>query len=142
MSTAIASRYGYPYEEFVDHMRAMKTVRQWEFTWRFGYLGPSRDNQAEVARTLEYFFDSYADQTEALFKAERFLSICDYTALHVSFFAGRNLVETEADGSVTAEPALLRAIHYIFTALASPRGTDPRKVVDLARSLKALELSL
>jgi hypothetical protein len=49
------------------------------------------------------------------------------------------MIDTEVDGSVCAEPALLRAIHHVFTALAGSRGTDPKKVLNLARTLKALE---
>src|SRR5262245_58711504 len=142
MSTAKASRYWYPYEEFADNMRAMRTVRQWEYTWKFGYLGHSHDNKAEIARTLEYFSDSYLDRAEALCKAELFLTICDYVALHASFFSSQGMIDTEVEGELCAESALLRAIHHVFTALAGARGTDPNKVLNLARALKALEEGL
>jgi hypothetical protein len=139
MSTATASIYAYPYEEFADNMRAMRTVRQWEYTSRFGYVGPSHDTESEIARTLEYFSDCYPDPAEAFRKAEQFLSICDYVALHLSFFSNKGMTDTEEGGSVCAEPALLRAIHYVFTALGGTRGTEPKKVLNLARTLKALE---
>src|SRR5579864_7192205 len=75
LSTSVDLRFRYPYEEFMDHVRAMKTVRDWEYTQRFGHVGTSQDSRANSARVVEYFSDSYSDSKEAVRKAELFLSI-------------------------------------------------------------------
>src|SRR5213595_3447403 len=97
VKTAVELRLRYPYEEFADHMKAMKTVRQWEHTSRFGELGGSQTSRANNARVLEYFFDCCADQTEAVHKAELFLSIYDYIGRNASLFSRKGLLEREAD---------------------------------------------
>src|SRR5437868_1729469 len=78
LSTSLDLQFRYPFEEFMDHVRAMKTVRDWEYTQRFGHLGTSQNSRANSARVVEYFSDSYPDQKEAVQKAELFLSIYDY----------------------------------------------------------------
>ncbi|MEY2429658.1 MAG: hypothetical protein QOJ40_2543, partial [Verrucomicrobiota bacterium] len=82
VKTAVELRFRYSYEEFADHLRAMKTVREWEYTSRFGHLGRVQTSMANSARIVEYFTDSYPDQKEAVRKAEIFLSINDYIARH------------------------------------------------------------
>jgi hypothetical protein len=60
----------------MDHVRAMKTVREWEYTLRFGHLGNSQSSRANNSRVVEYFSDSYVDQREAVQKAQ-FYGHCD-----------------------------------------------------------------
>ena len=136
--TTLALRFRYPYEEFADHIKAMRTVRQWEYTARFGHLGEVQTSQANSARVVEYFSDSYEDQKEALYKAELFLVISDYLARHTALFARKGLIEVEPAG-LSVEPALLRAVHHMFS---TPRqiGADPKKVIALARAFKDLEV--
>ena len=90
---AVELRLRYPYEEFADHLRAMKTVREWQYTSRFGHLGKLQTSMANSARTVEYFSDSYPDQKEAVRKAEVFLSINDYIARHAALFCRKDLME-------------------------------------------------
>jgi hypothetical protein len=137
VKTSVSANGSYSYEEFADHIRAMKTVRQWEYTSRFGYIGGSQTSQANIARALEYFIDTYDDQTEAVRKAERFLSVCDYIAKHTDFFSRRRMIDVENDGTLAVEAALLRAVHHVFTALETPETTDPKKVLGLAEAYQA-----
>ncbi len=133
-----ASRQSYSYEEFADHIRAMKTVRAWEYTSRFGHLGPEQSNRASSARVLEYFADSYPDQQEAIQKAELFLSINDYLGRHASLFSGTDLLELSEGGVLLVDPSLLRAIHHLFTSTLQPEAIAPRKVVALAKAFQAV----
>lgn len=131
----------YPYEEFADHVKAMKTVREWEYTSRFGHLGAAQTSRANAARVLEYFSDSYEDQKEAVHKAQVFLSVHDYIGRHVTLFARKGLLEQLEDGLLSVDPALLRAAHHIFTIRAEATRLDPKRVLALARAFKELEAS-
>lgn len=133
-NTLLRTQFAYSYEEFCDHMRAMKTVRQWEHTNRFGELGRDQTNRANNARVLEYFCDCYSDSSEALRKAEVFLSICDYFARNSAAFGGSGLMEKDKDGSFSVEPALLRAVHHVFTSSAPFEKVKPEKVLNLAKA--------
>jgi hypothetical protein len=138
VKTAIELRLRYPYEEFADHLRAMKTVREWEYTSRFGHLGRIQTSMANSARIVEYFSDSYPDQTEAVRKAEVFLSINDYIARHATIFSRKNLMEELEVNAFSADPALLRAVHYVFTAADRPASIFPKKVVSLAKAFQEI----
>lgn len=120
----------------------MKTVREWEYTSRFGHLGRLQTNQANSARVVEYFSDSYPDAKEALFKAERFLSINDYIARHAALFARKDLLQELGGNVFEVGPALLRAVHYAFSI--SPRAADlpPKRVLALARAFAMLDSAI
>lgn len=136
--TTLALRFRYPYEEFADNIKAMRMVRHWEDTSRFGHLGTAQTSRANSARVLEFFLDSCPDQKEAVYKAEVFLLICDYLARHTPIFARKGMVDLEEGSVISAEPALLRAVHYLFTAGARPPITHPKKVLSLARALNVV----
>ena len=138
MSTSVDLQFRYPYEEFMDHVRAMKTVRSWQDTQRFGHLGASQDSRANSARVLEYFSDSYLDPREALYKAELFLSIYDYIARNAVYFSRKDLVEELEAGRLSVSPALLRSVHFVFTLPSRPDMTNLRKLVSLARCFEEL----
>src|SRR5436305_11445197 len=70
LNAPLSLRLCYPYEEFADHMKAMRTVREWEYTSRFGHLGSDQTSRANSARVVEYFFHSYIDKQEAAHEAE------------------------------------------------------------------------
>jgi hypothetical protein len=116
----------------------MKTVRQWHYTQRFGDLGSSQDSHSHAARVVEYFSDSYGNAKEALAKAELFLSIHDYLARNASFFCKKGLLEEEDRGELTAEPTLLRAVHFVFSLGTASERVDARKVLRLARCFQDL----
>jgi hypothetical protein len=139
MNTPVAQRFGYSYEEFAGHLRAMKMVRAWEDTSRFGHLGDAQTARAHCARVVEYFSDSYEDPKEAVFKADIFLSIYDYIGRNAARLSRKDLMETLEGGMLSVEPALLRAVHHVFTVAAQPASTDPKKVLALALALKAIE---
>jgi len=122
----------------MDHVRAMKTVRQWQDTQRFGHVGASQDSRSNTARVVDYFSDSYPDSKEALGKAELFLSIYDYLARNAAFFSRKGLLEQLEQGLLEADSALLRAVHFMFSLGAVPERINPRKVVNLARCFKDL----
>jgi hypothetical protein len=128
----------YPFEEFCDHMRAMKTVRQWEHTSRFGELGKDQSNRANNARVLEYFCDCYPESGVAIRKAESFLSICDYFARNSLLFGKHGFMEKDRDGVFSVEPALLRAVHHVFTSCTSFGRVLPDKVIDLAKAFEQI----
>jgi hypothetical protein len=134
------ARFPYSYEEFAGHLRAMKTVREWEFTSRFGYVGQSQTTQANTSRVIEYFTDSYTNPAEALHKAEMFLSISDYLVRYAEVFGKRKLIDREADGSMSVDSALLRAVHYLFTSVSRPAEVEAGKVMDLARAIGELKI--
>lgn len=135
----MSPRFEYPFEEFSDHTKAMKTVRAWQYTVLFGHLGTDQTDWANRARVVEYFCDSYPNQKEALYKAERFLVICDYLARHTDFFTREGLLESEHDTLLSVDPALLRAVHLLFTSGEEPAVATPKEVLSLAWTLKNIE---
>jgi len=139
LKTSEAAWFRYPYEEFADHVKAMKTVRDWEFTSRFDHLGTVQTSRANNARVVEYFSDSYADPKEAVGKAELFLSIYDYLGRHALVFSRKDLMERLEGNLFSVEPSLLRAVHYLFIVAARPASVDPKRVVNLAKALGAIE---
>jgi len=135
----LEAAFPYPYEEFADHMKAMKTVRTWEHTSRFGHLGDDQSSRANTARVVEYFFDTYVDKKEAVHKAEILLSIYDYIGRNAEIFIKKGLVETLAGGPFSVESSLLRAVHHIFTVVERPASVDPRNVIALATAFEVFE---
>lgn len=135
----MAPVFRYPFEEFSDHIKAMKTVREWEYTSRFGHLGRLQTSHANSARVVEYFSDSYPDSKEALFKAERFLSINDYIARHAALFVRKDFVEELAGNEFSVGPALLRAVHYAFSTSPRAAGLPPKRILALARAFAMLD---
>jgi len=123
----------------MDHVRAMRTVRDWEYTQRFGHLGSAQNSRANGARVVEYFSDSYSDQKEAVRKAELFLSIYDYIGRNAAFFCRKGLVEELASSLLSVDPALLRAVHFVFTLSDKPQNIHLKRVWNLARAFKELE---
>jgi hypothetical protein len=139
LKTSPAPTFCYPYEEFADHVRAMKTVREWEYTARFGHLGSAQTSRANNARVVEYFSDSYADPKEAVSKADVFLSIYEYLGSHAVLFSRKGFMERVEGTVFFVEPSLLRAVHHLFTVAARPAGVDPKRVLNLARAVSAIE---
>lgn len=139
MNTSVDLQVHYAFEEFMDHVRAMKTVRNWQYTQRFGHLGNSQDSRANSARVLEYFADSYHDQKEAVHKAELFLSIYDYIGRNSSYFSRKGLVEISEDGMLSVAPALLRSVHLVFNISTKSNTVSAKKLFNLARCLQELE---
>ena len=124
----------------MDHVRAMRTVQEWEHTLRFGHVGKHQTSRANNARVLEYFSDSYPDQKEALVKAELFLSISDYIGRNAVFFSKRRLLEDLGHGLLRAEPALLRSVHFVFTRPERNEEISPKKIFNLARAFREVEM--
>ena len=123
----------------MDHVRAMKTVRDWEYTQRFGHVGTSQNSRANSARVVEYFSDSYSDSKEAVRKAELFLSIYDFIGRNAAFFSKKGLVEELGDGFFSVDPALLRSVHFVYSLPERPADVSAKKVHQLARAFKELE---
>jgi hypothetical protein len=117
----------------------MRIVQKWEHTSRFGPVGQDQSSRANNARILDYFVDSYPCEAEAVEKADLFLSIHDYVGRHAAFFAKKGLVEVLSDNHFSVDPALLRSVHYLFTALDQPGATDPKKALILARAFRSVE---
>jgi hypothetical protein len=138
VKTSLATQFPYPYEEFLDHVKAMKTVQEWEHTLRFGHLGKDQTSRANSARVLEYFSDSYIDQKEALHKAELFLSIYDYIGRNAVFFSKKALLEQTGNALFSVEPALLRSVHFAFTAADRQSDINPKLISNLARAFTNL----
>lgn len=132
------SSFRYTFEEFADHIKAMKTVQRWEYTSRFGPVGRARSSWANNARVLEYFSDCYADAREAVYKAELFLTIYDYLGRNASLFARRKLLELVSEQVFSVEPALLRAVHYTFAVSGRRKGFSAKAVASLARAFREL----
>jgi hypothetical protein len=139
LKTVADAKFSYSYEEFADHVKAMKTVRDWEYTSRFGHLGDSQSSRAHNARVLEYFSDTYQESAEAVGKAELFLSIYDYLGRHALYFSRKGLVERLEGNLFAVEPTLLRAVHYLFTTATRPASMDPKRIFNVAKALAAIE---
>jgi len=139
LSATSVMTFRYPYEEFADHIKAMTMVQAWEETSRFGHLGAAQTSRANISRVIEYFSDSYPDPKEAVEKAEMFLSIYDYLGRHAVLFARKELIERSPGGVLLVEPALLRAVHYLFTVASRPASVDVKKVLNLAKAFDAVE---
>ncbi len=139
VETAPFLPFRYPYEEFAGDIKAMRMVQQWQYTSRFGHVGTAQTSRANNARVVEYFADCNSNLREAAFKAELFLSICDYVGRHAALFVRNGLVEEEGERRMSVAPELLRAVHTVFTIRAEPAGTDPVKVLALARALQELK---
>jgi len=137
--TSLAPTWRYPYEEFADHLKAMPMVQRWEYTARFGHLGSAQTSRANIARVVEYFSDCYPHPKEAVWKADVFLSVYDYIGRHAALFAKKGLLETLESGTLSAEPALLHAVHYVFTLPVRPESVPPKKVLALAQALREIE---
>jgi hypothetical protein len=135
----LSPSFAYPYEEFSGHIKAMKTVRDWEYTSRFGHLGTAQTSRASSARVLEYFSDCYEDQKEAVRKAELFLSIHDYIGRNAEVFAKKDLLEQVDGGKFLVEPSLLRAVHHAFSISAHAAMIEPRKIMTLAKAFEEIE---
>ena len=120
----------------------MKTVREWEYTSRFGPVGQLQTSQANSARVLEYFSDSYEDQKEALYKAELFLSMYDYIGRHAALFARKDLVEELAGSVYSVDASLLRAMHFAFTISRRAASLAPKRLIVLARAFAGVERAL
>lgn len=120
-------------------MKAMKTVREWEYTSRFGHLGRAQTSWAHNARVVEYFSDAYATAKEALHKADVFLSICDYLARNATVFGRTLYMDAEQPDNLAVDPALLRAIHHVFTSSERPAIVDPMTIVALAKAYDQVE---
>jgi hypothetical protein len=123
----------------MDHVRAMRTVRDWEYTQRFGHLGTAQNSRANGARVVEYFADTYSDQKEAFRKAELFLSIYDYIGRNASFFVRKGLVEEVGVSLFSVDPALLRAVHFVFTLPVGSAQLNHKRVWNLARAFQEFE---
>ncbi len=134
VNTSLPLLFRYPYEEFADHVKAMKTVREWEYTSRFGHLGKDQTSRANNARVVEYFSDCYEDPREAVRKAEVFLSIYDYIGRNAALFAKKQLLDGTAGNVLSVDSSLLRAVHYVFTASTTPQNSDPKRVLALAKA--------
>jgi len=137
--TILPLDFRYPYEEFSDHIKAMRTVRQWEYTSRFGTLGTAQTSRANSARVVEYFSDTYVEPREAVCKVELFLSIYDYLGRHAAMFVRKGLMENVEGSLFSVEPCLLRAVHHVFTTVPIPERVDPKKVLTLANAFQQFE---
>jgi len=137
--TSSEPAFPYPYEEFAGHMKAMKTVRTWEHTSRFGHLGNDQSSRANNARVVEYFFDCYEDKREAVHKAEILLSIYDYIGRNIDLFIKKGFVEVVEGGAFSVESGLLRAVHHVFTLVDRPPRIDPKQIVALATAFEVFE---
>ena len=140
MSRALS--FLYPYEEFSAHIKAMKTVREWEYTSRFGYVGSAQSSRANNARVVEFFCDSYENQKEAVRKADLFLSIYDYIGRNAAPFSRKDLLEILEGNLLLVDPALLRAVHYVFTAADQPPNISPKEVLSLAKAFQKIQPSV
>ncbi len=138
MNTSLATRFRYPYEEFADQIQAMRMVCKWEYTTRFGCVGNAQTSRAHSARVVDYFSDSYEDQTEAVQKAEQFLSIYDYIGRHAALFLRNDLMEGLDERRFTVDSALLRAVHHVFTVADRPTGIEPKRVLALAKAFSGI----
>ena len=138
VNTTQIRRFAYPYEEFADHVKAMRTVREWEYTSRFGHLGKAQTSRAHCSRVVEFYSDSYPDPKEAVYKADIFLLIYDYIGRHATLFARKGLLEQSDGDFLSVDAALLRAVHYVFSAIPQPNLVAPKQTLTLAKALQQI----
>jgi hypothetical protein len=133
--------FPYPYEEFAQHLDAMKQVQKWEDTALFGNLADRNPSSANSARIIEYFNDTYSDAKEAVHKSNCFMQIHDYIGKHLQFFKRKGLLWPGENGMNTIDRNLFRAVHFIFTEQKIPIKPDdinPRRVLILALAFKRI----
>lgn len=123
----------------MDHVKAMKTVQQWQDTLRFGHLGRDQTSRANTSRVLEYFSDCYGDQREALFKAELFLLIYDYIGRNAAVFVKKGVVEELGNNLFSVDRSALRAVHFAYTLSNRPIKISPKSILHLARAFEQIE---
>ncbi|MEY2429648.1 MAG: hypothetical protein QOJ40_2533, partial [Verrucomicrobiota bacterium] len=59
-------------------------------------------------------------------------------ARHATIFSRKNLMEELETSGFSVDPALLRAVHYLFTAADRPESIMPRKVIILAKAFQEI----
>lgn len=135
-------RFPYSYEEFCDHLAAMKQVTQWEylhFTDPPTEVGTSQTESARTGRILEYFSDTYKNPLEAIDKSRLFTSVFEYIAGHKRYFAWRGLLKIQKGRTVGMNSALLRAVHFALMAAGMDSKIKRRKIANLAKAFLAIE---
>ena len=127
--------FPYPFEEFSQHIDAMKLVQKWEDTTLFGNLTDRDANSANSARIIDYFNDTYSDKKEVAHKSMCFMQIHDYIGKHLQHFKKEELLSPGENGMVSIDHNLFRAVHFIFTEQSipiKPEEINPRNVSNLA----------
>jgi hypothetical protein len=130
-------KFPYPYEEFAQHLDAMKQVQKWEDTVLFGNLADRNPSSANSARIIEYFNDTYSDAKEVIQKSNCFMQIHGYIGKHLHFFKRKGLLWPGEKGMTTIDRNLFRAVHFIFTEQKisiKPDEVDAKKVFILAKA--------
>ncbi len=140
-------RFNYPVEEFLEHVAAMRTIRQYE-TVRRDYqapavalqVGTSHDFLATLLRVQDYFAQVIADRDRRLAITMRFSLTMTYVAQFFPDFERAGLAHGADNEGQAVSESVLRAAHQIITAQDQPAG-DPtaEAIIALARKLEERE---
>jgi len=134
----------YPFEDFLDHFRAMKHVLKYERVHTdYGNLddavdvGDDHSVEMNMGRILDYFAQlGYAEDVKA-YQAPRLAQILLYLVEHLEFFSQEGLAETGPPGGPSeVQLCLLRALHEHFAKPGLPHDTTPQAIAERARRIE------
>jgi hypothetical protein len=132
----------YPVEEFLQHMRALPTVRQYEhiskgFSCSGEQVEIGNDNSdvgLNALRILDYFHQVYADKEEAQEKGCLFFVMLMHLVKHQDEYDSESFaVFTATDQPSMISVPLLKALHYHYTSWYI-NAVPPEK--DLVKAIK------
>ncbi len=142
-------KYDYPFEQFLNHFRAMITVRQYrEVLTDYDnlrdplYIGEAREWEAQLLRILDYMAQDVPDRPERLRKTITFLTIVHYIADNRDKFKEAGLaLPGEGERPASIAKSVLQAVHSFFSAPEPPETweVDAQNVIDLARRFEGGE---
>lgn len=114
----------YTVDEFLDHMRALNIVREYQHVTRRLdggaeeiEIGNDRSFEANFLRVRDYFSQIYADQEEGRNKSVVFMLILTHIAKYRDSYDSENFAvfSDKDDQPSMVSLALFRAAHFHFT---------------------------
>ena len=132
----------YTFQEFRDHVKAMRHVLDYEVIFSGGpllHIGSDKSFDLNILRVFDYMNQIYTDKDEINFKTIRFLLILTYIAEHLGEFDTGNFAVKGSLQALLGEH-LLKAVHHIFTSNELGKlghGPEPKYVLELAASFES-----
>lgn len=134
----------YPYDEFLDHFRAMQHVLKYETVHtdysdlgRAVEVGDDHSLEMNMGRILDYFAQLQYPEEKRMYQGPRLAMILTYLVEHFPYFDQERLVVIGADDSPSlVKGPLLQALHEHFAKPGLPNETTPEAMVARARELE------
>ncbi len=113
------AKFLYPFEEFCDHLAALKFVQNYDHVIMSN--GESVEIRAEpcfwnmVPRVMDYMRQLYSTEPEAFFKGSRLAMILNHAATQIQILEDANLAVIGGVGKPSlVHPKAWRALHYFY----------------------------